>query len=443
MNSDRTTFGSEITLKDAVQFIVDNRGKTAPTEPTGIALIATNCVNNNDLYPQKLNLRFVSQDTYDNWFRSHPQPGDILLTNKGSQNGAVCLVPNPVDFCIAQDMVALRADPKKINPLYLLAALRSDIVQNRIKALNVDAVIPHLKKTDFDKLFIPLPDSKTQEWIGNFYFELSSRIELLKETNATLEAIAQALFKSWFVDFDPVHAKQQGRAPEGMDEATAALFPDSFEESELGLIPKGWKSVTLADAYEINPQRKLKKGDLAPYLDMASVPTSGHCVEQAVLREMGSGSKFTNGDALLARITPCLENGKSAFVDFLPDGQVGWGSTEFVVMRPKPPLSEYHAYLLCRHQSFRDFAIQSMSGTSGRQRIQNDVLGRYLLASPSTSVATAFGEITTPVQQKIAANHVHAQTLAFLRDTLLPRLISCQLRLPEATEIVTEMITGT
>ncbi len=182
-------------------------------------------------------MRFVSQNTYDTWFRSHPKPGDILLTNKGSQNGAICLVPDPVDFCIAQDMVALRADSKKISPPYLFAALRSDLVQKRIKALNVDAVIPHLKKTDFNKLLIPLPDRHTQDLIGEIYFILSIRIELLRETNATLEAIAQTLFKSWFVDFDPVHAKQQGREPEGMDSDTAALFPDSFEKSELGLVP--------------------------------------------------------------------------------------------------------------------------------------------------------------------------------------------------------------
>ena len=232
---------SEISLKDAVEFIVDNRGKTAPTELSGFALIATNCVNNTDLYPRKENLRFVSQNTYDNWFRSHPKPGDILLTNKGSQNGAVCLVPNPVDFCIAQDMVALRADSKKIAPLYLFAALRSDLIQNRMKALNVDAVIPHFKKTDFNKLLIPVPNKTLQNYIGDFYFELSRRIALLRETNTTLEAIAQALFKSWFVDFDPVRAKQEGREPEGMNADTAALFPDNFEEPELGLVPKGWK----------------------------------------------------------------------------------------------------------------------------------------------------------------------------------------------------------
>lgn len=112
-----------------------------------------------------------------------------------------------------------------------------------------------------------------------------------------------------------------------------------------------------------------------------------------IQREMGSGTKFINGDTLLARITPCLENGKSAFVDFLEQDQIGWGSTEFVVLRPKSPLPEYHGYLLCRHPSFRTFAIQSMSGTSGRQRIQNDVIGGYPFVLPTEGVAIAFAEI--------------------------------------------------
>jgi len=229
-----------------------------------------------------------------------------------------------------------------------------------------------------------------------------------------------------------VRAKLEGRAPEGMDEATAALFPDCLEESELGLVPKGWRVATLADTFDINPTRKLSKGAMASYLDMASLATSGHCVEAPIDREVGSGAKFQNGDTLLARITPCLENGKSAFVDFLAEGEIGWGSTEFLVLRPKAPLPQYLGYLLCRHPAFREYAIQSMSGTSGRQRIQNDVLGRYLLAVPDVEIAVVFADVIGPIQRSIAANHQSAQTLSTLRDTLLPRLISGQLRLPEA-----------
>ena len=146
------------------------------------------------------NLRYVSQETYDNWFRSHPKPGDILLTLKGSQNGAACLVPDPVDFVIAQDMVALRVDEEVIDPLFLFAALRSDAVQTQIKNLDVSGVIPHLKKSDFDKLMLPYPDRDTQRSIGQLYFSLSKKIDLLHRQNKTLEEMAAALFRQWFVE---------------------------------------------------------------------------------------------------------------------------------------------------------------------------------------------------------------------------------------------------
>src|SRR5690606_4412328 len=111
----------------------------------------------------------------------------------------VCLVPDPVGFCIAQDMMALRADESVIDPLYLFAALRSKVVQRRIKSLNVDSVIPHFKKTDFDKLFLPLPGREAQKVIGQIYFDFCQKIEINRQINATLESMAQALFKSWFV----------------------------------------------------------------------------------------------------------------------------------------------------------------------------------------------------------------------------------------------------
>nr|WP_277883458.1 N-6 DNA methylase [Nostoc flagelliforme] len=166
---------------------------------------------------------------------------------------------------------------------------------------------------------------------------LDDKIELNQQINHTLEAIARALFKSWFIDFDPVRAKIDGRQPAGMDAETAALFPDEFEDSA-GKIPNGWKTVPLSEVIEVNPRRSLTQGKLAPYLDMQNMPTQGHRPNGWIYREFSSGTKFIQGDTLLARITPCLENGKTAFIDFLPEGEVGWGSTEYIILRPKPPL---------------------------------------------------------------------------------------------------------
>lgn len=420
----------EISLKDAVEFIVDNRGKTAPTTPSGIALIATNCVNNVDLYPQKLNLRYVSQETYNSWFRAHPVPGDILLTNKGSQNGAICLVPNPVDFCIAQDMVALRANSKKISPLYLFAALRSDLVQKRIKALNVDAVIPHLKKTDFNKLLIPLPDRKVQDSVGELYFELSSRIELLRETNATLEAIAQALFKSWFVDFDPVRAKLEGRAPDGMDEATARLFPDSFEESELGLVPKGWRAKPIGEVCTLgrgSSPRPIQNfmGDDIPWIKIADATASDGMfvfkTKEKIKREGASKSTAVgHGDLIMSNSASC---GIPVFVEL--EGCIHDGWLYFKNFKGVSKILMFHWL-----RNISDHLVHIADG-SVQKNLNIGLVSSQLIICPGNPVLSSFDALSKPLLERMRENCLQAQTLATLRDTLLPRLISGQLRLPE------------
>ncbi len=356
--------------------------------------------------------------------------GDIVVGMDGSKVGKNFAAVSPSDGpCLLAQRVARIRAKQQTDQIFLRYVVCNSEFTRYVQSVHTGTSIPHISKGQIESYEFTLPPLADQIAIGSLLRELDDRIALLRETNATLEAIAQAIFKSWFVDFDPVRAKMEGRAPEGMDEATAALFPDGFEESALGMVPRGWKLLALEDAYEINPTRKLKKGASAPYLDMASVATSGHTVSGVIHREMGSGTKFVNGDTLLARITPCLENGKTAFVDFLADGETGWGSTEFVVLRPKTPLPPYHGYLLARHSTFREFAIQSMSGTSGRQRVQNDVLGKFPVVSPPSSVAKVFAEVVSSIQQKIGANHEQAQTLSTLRDRLLPRLISGQLSL--------------
>lgn len=419
----------EISLKDTVEFIVDNRGKTAPTAQEGIALIATNCVNNNHLYPQRLNLRYVSQETYDTWFRAHPRPGDILLTNKGSQNGAVCLVPELVDFCIAQDMVALRANRKKIYPLYLFAALRSDIVQQRMKALNVDAVIPHLKKTDFDKLFIPMPPKSLQKWIGDFYFELSSRINLLRETNATLEAIAQALFKSWFVDFDPVRARMEGRAPKGMDEATAALFPDEMEESELGAVPRGWGVGALIDVSGLNPESwsTKKHPDIIAYIDLANAKDNE--ISEVIDYEFDEAPSrarrvLRSGDTIIGTVRP--GNRSFAFIHAPPGNLTG--STGFAVLRPSAIENAEFVYLAATQDSSIEHLTHVADG-GAYPAVRPDVVSALKCVVPIPEVLKAFHGVTAPLLENICENQRQARTLVLLRDTLLPRLISGQLRL--------------
>jgi len=150
------------------------------------------------------------------------------------------MVPNPVDFCIAQDMVAIRANEQIVTSKFLLALLRSVQVQKQIENMHVGTLIPHFKKGDFENLILPIPDWDTQNAVGEMYFTISSKIELNRRMNATLEATARALFKSWFVDFDPVRAKMEGRET-GLPEDIDALFPAEMEDGR----PKGWGAKAL------------------------------------------------------------------------------------------------------------------------------------------------------------------------------------------------------
>ena len=136
------------------------------------------------------------------------------------------------------------------------------------------------------------------------------------------------------------------------------------------------------------------------------------------------------------RITPCLENGKTAFVDFLEAKQVGWGSTEYIVLRPNHPLPEEFAYCLARSEGFRDFAIQSMTGSSGRQRVPSDSLSHFLLPVPLPEVVTRFGTCIHSLFARSSAGTCECRSLAALRDTLLPKLISGQLRIKDAERFV-------
>jgi type I restriction enzyme S subunit len=300
--------------------------------------------------------------------------------------------------------------------------------------MNSDSAVPGLNRDAAHARTLRIPKEEAeQKAIAHILGTLDDKIELNRKMNETLEAMAQALFKSWFVDFDPVRAKLEGRKPAGLDSATAALFPSVFQDSPLGQIPKGWTAQRLPDAIEVNPRRLLKAGVIAPYLDMKNLPTRGHCADEVVARKFNSGTKFQNGDTLLARITPCLENGKTGYVDFLEDGQIGWGSTEYIVFAPKFPLPPQFGYLLARSDALRSHAIQNMTGTSGRQRVPAECFNTFFLAVPPPKVANHFNEMTAPLMVKIKANTQESRTLATLRDTLLPKLLSGELSLPAAT----------
>jgi type I restriction enzyme S subunit len=369
------------------------------------------------------------------------EPGDLLfarqsLVRSGAGQCSIFL-GNTKATVFESHLIRCRLRSTEFNPLFYYYFFRSPIGREVMDTIiEQGAGASGIRGSDLVKLPVPCPPKDDQDQISESLNALDNKIALLRETNAALEAIAQALFKSWFVDFDPVRAKAEGRDPVGVPPEVADLFPSEFEDSELGAVPKGWESCMLDEACEVNPTRRLQKGTDAPYLEMSALPTSGHRPDTPVARTYSSGTKFIDGDSLLARITPCLENGKTAFVDFLGKDVVGWGSTEFIVIRPRAPLPTYWGYLLCRQEPFRQFAIQAMAGTSGRQRVDVSRLVHFRVALPSAPIAKAFAETVEPIQKRIAANDDQAKTLANLRDTLLPRLMSGKLRIPDVEEVL-------
>lgn len=290
-----------------------------------------------------------------------------------------------------------------------------------------------------------LPPIEEQARISELLGGLDDRITLLRETNATLEAIAQALFKSWFVDFDPVRAKAEGRQPEAMDATTAALFPDSFEESELGLVPKGWVVATMADISTVGigktPPRKESQwfsenardvrwvsirdmGASGVYASQTSEYLTPEAVEKFNVRRVPDNTVLMSFKMTIGRVA--ITDGEMTTNEAIAHFRLDTGS----------PLSAEYLYLY-----LRQFDFSRLSSTSSIADAVNSKTVREIpVLVPCKQVAEAFQDQISTVFAILKKNEQQAQTLTQLRDTLLPRLISGQLRLPEAEATVEEVL---
>ncbi len=383
------------------------------------------------------NLLYVPEEVFPNIKRYVVESGEVVISIVGTI-GLVATIPFELhEANLTENAAKILIEDTTIDPQFLSWFLKSSIGQHEIQRNTVGSTQPKLPLYGIKNIEVSYPPLPEQRAISHILGSLDDKIEVNRRMNETLEATARAIFKSWFVDFDPVRAKAEGR-PTGLPDDITALFPDSFEDSEMGEIPKGWEVVPLPEIIEVNPARTLKKGQIAPYLEMKNMPENSARALDWYDREFGSGIKFINGDTLMARITPCLENGKGAFVDFLENGQVGWGSTEYIVFRAAKPLPLEYSYFLSRTKDLRSHAIVNMIGSSGRQRVPASIFDSYLVVKPSEEVAEYFGMISAPIMQKIKKNDEETRTLAALRDTLLPKLISGELRVPDAEKFVEE-----
>lgn len=419
-------------LSNLLEFVVDNRGKTPPTIAEGIPLIGTYNINDTELYPDNGKLRYISQETFDTWFRSHPEPGDIIITNKGEYRGSVCYVPDPVWFAIAQDMVALRADKNKIYPPYLLSVMRSPYFKYQVQAFTVSTTIPHLRKTDFDRLIIPIPSMEEQVIIGDLYFTLSDKIEANRRENETLEAMARAIFKSWFVDFDPVHAKANGEQPYGMDAETAALFPDDFENSELGMIPRGWSVGEIDDILDLRRDSVKPQNMQSDLFYHYSIPAyNDGLMPRLELGETIRSNKYKviEDSILLSKLNPRF---KIIWFPELESEYQSICSTEFLVSVPRERASQEFLYCLFQsHNFYREFEMLVTGTSSSHQRIKPQGFMNLDVVIPCEDVVNQFTDTVRPFFRRIANNRLESRTLAETRDALLPRLISGELRVGE------------
>ncbi|ARQ77136.1 type I restriction endonuclease subunit S (plasmid) [Pseudomonas fragi] len=299
---------------------------------------------------------------------------------------------------------------------------------------NSGSAQPSLNRNNLYPVTICIPSPVKQKGIADLLGCLDDRIILLRETNATLEAIAQALFKSWFVDFDPVRAKAAGLEPEGMDAATAALFPDSFEESELGLVPRGWMVRSL--------------DSIANYLNGLAMqkfpPTDDGWLPVIKIAQLRKGN--TVGADRAGR------NIKTEYIIQNGDVLFSWsGSLEVVIWCGGEGALNQHLfkvtskdfpkwfYYLWTRQHLTDFQQTAASKATTMGHIQRKHLTAAKVVVPPTEMLRSAGVLIEPLLERWLVNAEKAQTLTQLRDTLLPRLISGQLRLPEAEEMVEEV----
>src|SRR5579872_6721792 len=312
---------TEHPLEDCMAAIIDYRGKTPQKTSSGIPLITAKVVKGGRIETPD---EFIAEEDYEAWMRrGMPEPSDVVITTEAPLGEVAQLGTEKV--ALAQRLIALRGRQGVLDNTFLKFLIQSRSVQDQLRARSSGTTVLGIRQSELRKVLLTLPPIVEQKAIAAVLGRLDDKIELNRRMNETLEGMGSALFKSWFVSFDPVCAKAENRNT-GLPDGIAALFPDSFEESEIGDVPHGWPVVPLPEAVELNPQRQLRRAEVAPYLDMSNMPTNGHAAEAISDREFGSGMRFKNGDTLVARITPCLENGKTAYVDFLKPEQVGWGS---------------------------------------------------------------------------------------------------------------------
>nr|WP_319566715.1 restriction endonuclease subunit S [uncultured Rhodoferax sp.] len=390
--------------------------KNGLTRPKAVRGAGMPMVNMGELfaYPRIHNLVMDLVPVSDSEAHFLLEPEDLLFARQSLvlEGAGQCsiFVENKKPTVFESHLIRCRLNKSISNPYFYFYFFRSPAGRTAIETIaEQGAGASGIRGSDLVKLSVPCPPKVQQDAVAAILTALDDRITLLRETNATLEAIAQALFKSWFVDFDPVRAKLEGRAPEGMDEATARLFPDSFEELELGLMPTGWRVARIDELMELAYGKALKATDRIA----GEVPVYGS----------GGITGFHNESLVTG---PSIIIGRKGTV-----GSLYWEDQPFFAIdtvfyvRTANPMT-YCFYLL------QTLGLTEMNTDAAVPGLNRGNVYRLTVPFPGAEILGAFDDIVGVIRKRIFKNSQQAQTLATLRDTLLPRLISGQLRLPEA-----------
>jgi type I restriction enzyme, S subunit len=373
----------------------------------------------------------VSEETYrERTLRAIPARDDILYSREGTYFGIAAEVPEATRVCLGQRMVLIRPQKGVIDFRFLRHWLNSSIMASHIHGYRDGSVAERLNLPTIRALPVVVPPLPEQRAIAHILGTLDDKIELNRRMNETLEAMARALFKSWFVDFDPVRAKAEGRDP-GLPKPLADLFPDSFEDSELGQIPKGWAVRGLDEIARFLNGLALQK---YPPMDGRSLPV----IKIAQLR----AGNTAGADAASADLDPdyVVENGDVLF---------SWsGSLECVLWTGGQGALNQHLfkatsaefpkwfYYLWIHQHLADFRHIAAGKATTMGHIQRHHLSDAKVVVPGTDTLQAASSGLSPLVQSVITTRIESRTLAALRDTLLSKLISGELQVKDAERFI-------
>ena len=395
---------------------------------------------------------FVSKETAERLERSCCRPFDVVFTKKGTigQTGLVPANGRFDRYLISSNQMKLTVDQTLSDPLFVYYHVSSPASQEKIRRDSEATGVPKTNLTYLRTFPIYLPPLSEQKAIASILGSLDDKIELNRRMNETLESMARAIFKSWFVDFDPVRAKMDGRQPAGMDQATADLFPDAFETVDGELVPKGWEVATMDELVEITRGRSYKSSELSEsetaLVSLKSIQRGGGYRSDGLKPYTGiykPTQVVQPGEMVVAftDVTQAAELlGKPALVQHDKQFKNLVASLDLGIVRPTTPyLSIAYLYCLFLTEDFQSHALSYSTGTTvlhlGKKAIPD-----YKTQIPPSNLLRTFTQIASQNFESIQTNELQSTTLANLRDTLLPKLLSGELRVKDAEKAVSSAL---